>query len=111
MGKGQLVLVLQDTMRSTEYTELVMTVVNGLEFRNFSRPVLRVRGCAEVPTSLFTPVSFVPCYARVFVRVSLCRWCQLVSIRQVLARLRLPSITLCGINSRQSTVCCPHALP
>jgi len=83
MAKGQLVLVLQDTMQSTEYTELVMTVVNGLEFRNYSRPVLRVKGCAEVPASLFTLVPFVPCCARVFVRVSVCvlvcRWSRLVS--------------------------------
>lgn len=117
MAKGQLVLVLQDTMQSTEYTELVMTVVNGLEFRNYSRPVLRVKGCAEVPASLFTLVSFVPCCARVFVRVSVCIGVSLVPsgiasycIQDALARLILPCINPCGMDGRRSKLqsCLTH---
>jgi hypothetical protein len=54
IANGQLVLVVQETMLRTDFTELLLTVVNGFEFRNFTRPVVTVEGCARVPPGTFT---------------------------------------------------------
>lgn len=54
MANGQLVLVVQEVMLPTDFTELILTVVNGFEFRNFTSPVVSVEGCVRVPPGRFT---------------------------------------------------------
>ena len=61
MASGRLVLVLQEPMEAVVYTQLTLTVVNGLDFRNFSRPRLSVKSCASVPSSKMQLVSLELC--------------------------------------------------